>query len=183
MKEYDIEFYGKVAYDLEQEAWKRTTPIKVPFNGKICQLDFIIKDASPMYTQIKYNLKDYGISLQQIPDHLNDLYKESVQRQKDLFDKYLREPDAMMKLFEEAIIEDFYEERENLLEDETEITEKIRTADAHEKILDMVHLRELTLTFNQIRIIGDCDFCDIDYGVGITFDRMIDVGSVEMIYR
>ena len=37
MKVYDIKFYGKATYDLEQEVWKRTTPIEVPFNGKICK--------------------------------------------------------------------------------------------------------------------------------------------------
>lgn len=57
---YDIKFYGKAAYDLEEEVWKRITPIEVPFNEKICQLDFNIEDARPMYTQIKYNLDDFG---------------------------------------------------------------------------------------------------------------------------
>lgn len=191
MKVYDNEFYGKVTYNLELEIWKKTRAIEIPFNGKMCSVDFYIKDASPMYTQIKYNIKDYGITLQQIPSHLNNLYKESIQMQKELYDKYLKNTKVMMKLFEESIIEDFYEEKENLLENETfciaefgeEITEKIRMADTHEKILDMVHFKELTLTINQIRIIGECDFCDMDYGVGITFDGTIDVGSIEMIYR
>lgn len=191
MKVYDNDFYGKVTYNLESETWKRTTAMEIPFNGKICSVDFYIKDASPVYTQIKYNIKEYGITLQQIPGHLNKLYKESIQMQKELFDKYLKNTKDMMELFEERIVEDFYEERENLLEDETfcieefgeEITEKIRTANTSEKILDMVHFKELTLTINQIRIIGECDYYDIGYGVGITFDGTIDVGSIEMIYR
>lgn len=32
MKVYDIKFYGKATYDLEEEVWKRITPIEVPFN-------------------------------------------------------------------------------------------------------------------------------------------------------
>ena len=59
--------------------------------------------------------------------------------ERELFDKYLKEPKIMMKLFEEAIIKDFYEERDNLLEDEAycisefgaEITEKIQMAETN----------------------------------------------------
>lgn len=54
----------------------------------------------------------------------------------------------MMKICKGVIIKDFYEERKNLLEDETfcirhfgvETIEKIRTAGTSEKILNMVHL-------------------------------------------
>lgn len=110
--------------------------------------------------------------------------------QKELFDKYLKDPKEMMKLFENEIIKDFYEKRTILLEDETycnsqfgvEITEKIQKAETHEQILDMIHFKELILATNQIRIIGDCDYY-IDFGVGITFDGTIDVGFEEMIYR
>lgn len=191
MRVYDIAYYGKATYDIDLEFWKRTTPIEIPFNGKICSLDFYIEDASPMYTQIQYGLDDFGITLDQIQDWQLEHYQKAAAEQKELFDKYLKNPSDVMKRFEEEIIEDFYEVRENFLEDEEwsvrefgeEITEKIRTADTREKILDLVHLKELTLATNQIRITGACDYCDIDYGVGITLDGTIDVGSVEMIYR
>ena len=108
-----------------------------------------------------------------------------------MFDEYLKDPTYMMRLFEDEINKDFYEQREILLENETyfvreyeiETTEKIRTADTREKILDMIHFKELTLATNQIRIIGKCEYYnDIDYGVSITNDGTIYVGSVEMIY-
>lgn len=189
MKVYDNEYYGKVTYDVGLELWKRTTPIEIPYNGKMCSVDFYIEDAEPMYTQIKYNLDDYGITLDQIQSWQVELYKKDVLEQKELFDKYLKDPKDMMKLFEDRIIKDFYEERTILLEDETycirmygeETTEKIRTADTCEKILDMVHFKELTLATNQIRIIGECEYY-VDFGVSIMLDGTIYVGLEEMIY-
>ena len=191
MIEYNNEFYGKVTYDLELEMLKPKMPLKLPFNGSECTLDFYIEDASPMYTQIKHHIKDYGINLHEIPNQLINLYKNNVQEQNEMFDEYLKDPTSMMRLFEDEIIKDFYEQREILLENETyfvreyeiETTEKIRTADTREKILDMIHFKELTLATNQIRIIGKCEYYnDIDYGVSITNDGTIYVGSVEMIY-
>lgn len=190
MKVYDIKFYGKATYDLEEEVWKRITPIEVPFNGKICQLDFYIEDARPMYTQIKYNLDDFGITLDQIQSWQLELYEKNEAEQKELFDKYLKDPKDMMKLFENEIVKDFHEKRTILLEEEAycnkqfgvEVTKKIQTAENCEQILDMIHFKELTLATNQIRIIGDCEYY-IDFGVGITLDGTIDVGLEEMIYR
>ena len=190
MKVYDINFYGKATYDLEQEVWKRIIPIEVPFNGKICQLDFYIEDARPMYTQIKYNFDDFGITLDQIQNWQLELYKKNETEKKELFDKYLKDPKDMMELFEQKIIKDFYEKRIDLMEDEAycneqfgvEVTKKIQSATNSEQILDMIHLKELTLATNQIRIIGDCEYYE-DFGMGITFDGMIDVGLEEMIYR
>ena len=190
MKVYDVEFYGKATYDLELEVWKKITPIEIPFNGKTCPIDFYIEDAKPMYTQIKYNIDDFDMTLDQIQSWQWEIYKENEEEQKKLFDKYLKNPKDMMELFENVIVQDFYEKRTILLEDEAycirqfgaEITEKIRTAENCKQILDMIHFKELTLATNQIRIIGDCEYY-IDFGVGITLDGTIDVGLEEMIYR
>lgn len=37
------------------------------------------------------------------------LYEENEEEQKELFDKYLKDPKDMMKLFENAIVKDFHE--------------------------------------------------------------------------
>lgn len=191
MKVYDNEFYGKVTYNKKLAIWKRTIPIELFFNKKICSLDCYIEDTNFMYTQIKYNIDNFGTTLEQLPDSIIEIQKKNERRQRELFDKYLKEPKAMMELFENAIIKDFYEERKNLLEDEeycisefgAEITEKIRTAGTNEKILDMVHFKELTLGKKQIRIIGECEYYCVNFGVGIMLDGTIDVGAVDMIYR
>lgn len=58
MKVYENEFYAKVTYNLESETWRRTTAIEFSYNGKICSVDFYMKDVSPVYTQIKFEIKD-----------------------------------------------------------------------------------------------------------------------------
>lgn len=68
-----------------------------------------IEDARPIYTQIKYNLDDFGITLDQIQSWQLKLYEENEEEQKELFDKYLKDPKDMMKLFENAIVKDFHE--------------------------------------------------------------------------
>ncbi len=184
-KVYDIDFYGKATYNKKLEIWKSLTPIEILFNGKNCSLDFYIEDATPLTTQYKFDntsitLDPYTIKMEQ---------KDAL-GQKQLFDKYLKEPKDMIELFDKKIIKDFIEVKDIIFDNdryrekyfEVETIEKIRTADTPEKIFDMIHFKELTLAVNQIRIIGKCDYYCIDYGVSITNNEKIYAGSVEMIY-
>lgn len=193
MRIINDEFFGDMTYDLEREEWKRIVPIQVPFNGKIYELDFFIEDEDPIITQTKYNLDD-SIDMK-MDEFSNDEIEEAeknILEQREFYKKYLIDSKPIMKLIEDKIIEHFYEEREDLLEDEgycirefgEETTKRIREADTREKILSMVHFKDITLTTTQIRLIGNCEWY-LDYerfGVSVRPNGKINVGSEEMIY-
>ena len=184
-KVYDIDFYGKATYNKKLKIWKSITPIEILFNGKNCSLDFYIEDASPLITESNISLKNITLD-----PYFTELEQKRILKQKQLFDKYIKNQNDMAEIFGEGIIEDFVETKEIMFDSdryrekyfEVETIEKIRTADTPEKIFDMIHFKELTLAVNQIRIIGKCDYYCIDYGVSITSNGTVYAGSVEMIY-
>jgi len=90
------EFFGDLTYDLRGEEWKRMTPIQIPFNGEINELEFFIKDVYPVYTQVKYKLNEsLGTELK---DEWIKIAEKKILELREFYKKYLVNPNQMMRL-------------------------------------------------------------------------------------
>lgn len=187
---YQDELYGEVAYiETGYGAWEKTAPFMLPYNGGECPVTFCVEFVDQIYLEIKYGISN-EFSLDELSEEEIDNAEKWEKEQRELYIKYLQKPNAMMKMVEDEIVEEYYSQRKNNYRDEAECVrflgrdkaEKMMGADTREKILDLVKFKKMILADDGIVILGDCAWYDTDFGVKVTTEGFVYTGLEENVY-
>lgn len=184
---YNDELYGKLEHNEERNAWKKTEPYILSFNGNEYSISFYIEFMDILYTEMKYNINQQ-FKMEDFTDKTIERAEKWETEQRELYKKYLIAPNKMMKLVEEEIVRDFLEKRATDYDDDfcvrylgEKVVEKIKKAEKQNEILSLVMLKEITLFSDRIRILGT-NVLYPDFGINVSPEGFVDVGLEENMY-
>lgn len=183
------DLYGEIVNDTSgRDAWKKISPIVIPYNEKQCELKMYIDFMDILYVEAKYNLCRGS--------NLNNFSKSRIMRcknwenqQKEMYKKFLLHPKVIMEKIEETILEDFKLKRNEDFTDEyikkyfnSKSAKRIITANSRNKILALVKLKEVTLYPERLCFLGKNELYFGDFGIKVSSEGYITVGPGENIY-
>lgn len=184
---YNDELYGELEHNEERNAWEKTDPYILPFNGKEYSISFYIEFMDILYTETKYNINKQ-FEMEYFTDKAIERAEKWEMEQRELYKKYLIDPKKIMKLVEEEIVRDFLEKRVADYDDDfcvrylgEKVAEKIKKAENQNEILSLVKLKEITLFSDRIRILGTNELYP-DFGINVSSEGFVDVGLEENMY-